>query len=811
MRFRLLLLMLFCGAAAALAAPAAATVSGTVRGTDGKALAGVVVTNGLDACRTKDDGTWSLPRNPVSPFVSVVTPADRRIDRFYLPLTGNASGYDFTLKPAEKKTEFRFLHVSDIEVDKRGVRPAWLTILYEHIKAGNYDFLFSSGDLCKEEGIRFHVEKLGPEKTGIPLYTVIGNHDLDKVKKAPAEATYEKYLGPGYYAFEFGNVVVIATPMHGDGPARYYVAHHARFIRNLLALYPKDQPVLLFLHSLEHLCGTDLVVNPKGKSLDLRQYNVKGAFSGHSHTSDASLHGGKIPAFVTVSSRFGGCCGAPAAFRDVLVAADGTVTSELFYYQETPGFIGVCTPPAGTSRLLVTVLNPVKRTVAVEAVTKEGKRAALRRVTSSSWALDGELPAESGAVEVKYADDTVGKAEFRRPAVPAAELRPGAPWVTGTNTITRNTPPQLPTAAGELVPLWTAVVPANFEWGSPIVAEGLVFVAASDDGSRRGGGVYAFDAVTGEQKWFFRTGASVRNSPAYADGRVFFCDVENTVYAAAAKDGSLAWRSADPRLAHAVGACNAVLIAGGKVIAGNSDDLRAFDPADGREIWRYDPAAAKRRRAGCSSINQMTVAGKVLIVGVNWRGLKGMDLETGKELWFNNEFRLFHLGSGTVGPDGLLYFPARKFAALDPATGKTVRSGGMDPAKKWIINYHTSATPLILGDTIYSGSGGEGLVALDRETLKPKWMTGNCIKKEFLDIVPYRKWPGRTVATGAVLIGKVLWYGAVDGCLHGVDPATGKEVQKIELGAPLTGMIAVSGNLVYTTDFEGRLHAFTVK
>ena len=44
-----------------------------------------------------------------------------------------------------------------------------------------------------------------------------------------------------------------------------------------------------------------------------------------------------------------------------------------------------------------------------------------------------------------------------------------------------------------------------------------------------------------------------------------------------------------------------------------------------------------------------------------------------------------------------------------------------------------------------------------------------------------------------------------------VDPATGKEVQKIELGAPLTGMIAVSGNLVYTTDFAGHLHAFVAE
>ena len=810
MRFPLLLLALFCGAVTAFAAPGG-KVSGTVRDPGGKPLAGVVVTNGRDACRTGDDGTWTLPRNPVSPFVSVVTPADRRIDRFYLPLADDkADGYDFTLKPGEKKTEFRFMHLSDIEVGK-SFRKVWLERIYETLRAGNYDFLFSSGDLCKEEGIRFHVEELGPDKTGIPLYTVIGNHDLDKVKTPPAEATYEKYLGPGYYAFEFGNVLAIAIPMRGDGPPRYRGADHARFLRNILALYPKEQPVLIFTHSLPYLCGTDLLVDPKGEKFDLGKVNVKGVFGGHSHTNDASLVAGRLPSFVAVSSRAGGCCGAPVAFREMHVAADGTVTGVQRIYHEKSGHFVVSTRPAGSVKLLATPFDTAKDAKEVCAVAG-GRRLPLHRISRTSWILDGELPAESGDVEVIYADGSKAQASFRRAALPTAKPQLGSPWATAAGGNTRNTPPQLPAAAGKLTPLWTAAVPADFEYGSPIVAEGLVFVAASDDVSRREGGVYAFDAVTGEGKWFFRTGASVRNSPAYADGKVFFCDVENTVYAVQANNGAELWRAADPGLARAVGTNNAVMLEGGRVFAGSSNIMRALDCASGREIWRFDSAANGRRGGSNSSINQLVSDGKVLIAGLNWRGLLGIDLATGKEAWFNKDFALFHLGGGAIGDDGLLYCPVQSMAKIDPATGKTVLAAGKKDKRgrrPWL--YHTSATPLVFGDTVYTGSAVDGLVALDRQTLAKKWSTVRQLGKSLINVVPYGGLPSNTVSTGPVLIGKVMWYGAADGCLHGVDPATGREVQKIDLGAPLTGMIAVSGNLVYTTDFAGRLHAFVAE
>jgi len=804
MRFRLLVFTLFCAGAALCAAPVS-PISGTVRGTDGKGLAGVVVTNGRDARRTAADGTWSLPRNPVSPFVSVVTPADRRIDCFYLPLADDkATGYDFTLKPGEKKTEFRFLHFSDIEVGKKG-HPVWLGLIRELARSGRYDFVLSSGDLCREDGIRFHAEELCPAKTGLPLYTVIGNHDLDKVKEPPAEATYEKYLGPGYYAFEFGNVLVLSIPMRGDGPPRYKPADHARFLGNILALYPKEQPVLIFTHSLPYLCGTDLLVDAKGRKFDLGKVNVKGVFAGHSHTSDASLYGGRIPSFVTVSSRTGGDCGVPVAFREMHVAADGTVTGVSRLYHEKRGHLAVVAAPAGSAKLLVTVLDLVKDAKEVYAVAG-GRRLPLRRISRTSWVLETELPAESGTVEVLYTDGGKGETPFRRAAAPTVRPKLGAPWVTGTNTLGRNTPPQLPEAQGSLTPLWGSAVPANFEYGSPIVAEGMVFVAASDDVSRREGGVCAFDALTGAPKWFFRTGASVRNSPAYADGKLFFCDVENTVYAVKAKDGVEVWRAADPSIAGADGGNNAVMIADGRVFAGSSPQLRALDCGTGREIWRYDSA---RRGGASSSINQLVSDGKVLIAGLNWRGLAGIDLATGKEVWFNRDFALFHLGGGAIGDDGVLYCPVQSMAKIDPATGKTLLAAGKKDKRgrrPWL--YHTSATPLVLGDTVYTGSSTDGLVALDRQTLAKKWDTVRQLGKPLVNIVPYGGLPSKTVSTGPVLIGKVMWYGAADGFLHGVDPATGKEVRKIELGAPLTGMIAVSGNLVYVTDFEGRIYAF---
>jgi outer membrane protein assembly factor BamB len=72
---------------------------------------------------------------------------------------------------------------------------------------------------------------------------------------------------------------------------------------------------------------------------------------------------------------------------------------------------------------------------------------------------------------------------------------------------------------------------------SPVVAAGQLYVASIDTHT-----VHALDAVSGEARWSFTTGARVDSPPTVAHGRVLFGSADGHVYCLRASDGELVWR-----------------------------------------------------------------------------------------------------------------------------------------------------------------------------------------------------------------------------------------------------------------------------
>ena len=72
---------------------------------------------------------------------------------------------------------------------------------------------------------------------------------------------------------------------------------------------------------------------------------------------------------------------------------------------------------------------------------------------------------------------------------------------------------------------------------APVVAHGLVFVAASDRHS-----LTAFDAKTGAPRWNFIAGGRIDCPPTIYEGLCLFGSRDGWIYCVTAKDGSLAWR-----------------------------------------------------------------------------------------------------------------------------------------------------------------------------------------------------------------------------------------------------------------------------
>ena len=145
-------------------------------------------------------------------------------------------------------------------------------------------------------------------------------------------------------------------------------------------------------------------------------------------------------------------------------------------------------------------------------------------------------------------------------------------------------------------------LPGATSKASPIVADGVMYVAAGGGAIQGGGGgaVYALDAKTGAVKWTFSpqgAGISALNKGvAIGDGKVFVGLSNAHVAAIDMKTGALVWdglAGEDPPAAGQFISA-APVVADGKVLVGvGSGDagfrcrLVALDVKTGKQVWTF--------------------------------------------------------------------------------------------------------------------------------------------------------------------------------------------------------------------------------
>jgi len=188
---------------------------------------------------------------------------------------------------------------------------------------------------------------------------------------------------------------------------------------------------------------------------------------------------------------------------------------------------------------------------------------------------------------------------------------------------------------------WYVETGANlpFAWGtegwdyytsSPVVVGDMVVVGSGD------GHVYAFDALSGEERWRHQTGGRVRSSPAAADGRAYVGSADGVLYALDIDTGELAWRfetwgagqsSADFGFDRKT-IQSSPAVAEGTVVFGSRDGkVYAVDAQTGAERWRYDNG------------NPWVITSPALADGRAYVGssdglfVQALDGVTGEEIW----------------------------------------------------------------------------------------------------------------------------------------------------------------------------------
>jgi outer membrane protein assembly factor BamB len=338
-----------------------------------------------------------------------------------------------------------------------------------------------------------------------------------------------------------------------------------------------------------------------------------------------------------------------------------------------------------------------------------------------------------------------------------------------------------PATVGSLGIVWSAAAGGSIPaWNTPVVAMGMVFVAAPVSAMHRPPGrVSAFDEATGALRWSRNTSSPVGDSaPVVANNVVYVGASDGTLYAFGASHGRLLW-TASTGAVYMVS--SSPVVANGLVYYVGDGTLYAFDAVTGAVRWTAS--------AGLIARSSPAVAGGRVYVGSQDKSLYAFDAATGALLWTAATKTpvdstpavangLVYLGSG----EGVLY-------AFDPATGA--------------LHWQRYLAGRLNGTAVASAPAvGGGVVALATQSGvldvrglalgHPLWSVAG----EFFGISP-------ALANG------VVYATSLSGRLYAFDAASGAQLW-VSGSDRLSSPPVVANGFVYAATSDGRIRAYSV-
>lgn len=308
--------------------------TGTVTLADtGEPVEGVSVSDGRNVVKTDADGQFKLNGWRKAHFITVTAPAGYWTEDYYIPVDKKTASYNFTIEKSEigAGEAHSFIQISDTEIGENGVGE-WINYIKELVSKEKPAFLIHTGDICYEEGLKRHLSDMNTENMGLPVRYTIGNHDY--VEGDYGEQLFESIYGPVWYSFEVGNVHYIVTPFQSgaDYKSGYSKNDRWRWLENDLENTDPDMKVVIFNHTKPY--SDDYVIELDRSEIDLKQHNIIAWVFGHYHYNYVKNNNG-ILEISTGRPDCGGIDESPSSTRIISVDKDGTVSTELYYYDET--------------------------------------------------------------------------------------------------------------------------------------------------------------------------------------------------------------------------------------------------------------------------------------------------------------------------------------------------------------------------------------------------------------------------------------------------------------------------------------------
>ena len=261
-------------------------VYGHIRYTDGSPIAGVAVSDGFQVVTTDNNGYYELQNvTPESWYIYCSLPSDVEVPIddlgrpcFFKKYPSNSPCYDFTferLAGGEEK-EFSIFAIADTQPTGNDHLERFRVQAAPEIKAyskslGLPCYGMVLGDLVGSvpslmDDMRSELEYT---KMGMPIFTVMGNHDHVKYSSnAPlfpdernsnyrikVQRDFEECFGPVNYSFNRGSVHIVGMRniKHLDNVSvsnfvNGFTAEQFEWLKQDLAVVPKDKMVVLCVH-----------------------------------------------------------------------------------------------------------------------------------------------------------------------------------------------------------------------------------------------------------------------------------------------------------------------------------------------------------------------------------------------------------------------------------------------------------------------------------------------------------------------------------------------------------------------------------
>jgi hypothetical protein len=286
---------------------------------NGNQLKNIVVSDGKDLVLTNEKGEFEFTTDQEFVFISYPSGyafdllENGSVDFFRrVDLTKQTNTLLFDLKPnSNDESDHHFIAIADPQVQTEEEANQFITEscadLSKKKAALNDPNLFGVGvgDLVFDKFELYEQYNQGIKSTGIPFFQVLGNHDINLNARSneSSQEPFTSQFGPAYYSFNRGKThYVVLNDVYFMGSKQYYgylPETQLAWLEKDLALVPKDNPLVVFLHIpsfsqiVAHNPGRDInkesVINREALYKILEGYESH-LISGHVHWNENTVN-----------------------------------------------------------------------------------------------------------------------------------------------------------------------------------------------------------------------------------------------------------------------------------------------------------------------------------------------------------------------------------------------------------------------------------------------------------------------------------------------------------------------------------------